>query len=219
MKKRIIFCLASLMMVSVVTLSAQTASETLIMEKAQVESRESKKQALSYAKDAIDKGVTSDGLRAVLEFLVLERTHNKTTSGQAQPNYSDVRRDAATYLGKFASAQTKTILLKVLRGENEPLVLTAAVRSLTEIGINEGAETEVAIANAVIRFDLTQQPDNFLAMAALDAFETFSKANSGVLNHVSISAIIRIFENGLYAPPVRRRAEQLLTQLSHQFNE
>jgi HEAT repeat protein len=122
-----------------------------------------------------------------------------------------VRREAARYLGDLGTPEAKKTLLKIVYADNEPMVLQEAVRSLGKIGNNDNGEVTATIAWALRRFDVLN-PDNLLALAALDAFEVMSKTENG-LDASAIQTIQRIATNASYIKPVQRRAMELLGDL------
>jgi HEAT repeat protein len=168
--------------------------------------------ALEYIGEAIGNGNTSDDIRQALEYLALEGSVNQTReSGRLMNNYPDVRTKAATYLGDLGTEEAKDTLIKVLLADTEPMVLTEAVKSLGRIGLNEEEQTVEAIAWVVTRFDVLN-PDNLLALSALDAFERIAEANGGIKDPAAIRTIIRIAE-GSYINPVQARAIELLSSM------
>ncbi|MCL2373816.1 MAG: HEAT repeat domain-containing protein, partial [Treponema sp.] len=99
----------------------------------------------------------------------------------------------------------------MILADNEPMVIAEAVRSLGIIGLNDNDETANAISWVVHRFDIVN-PDNLLALSALDAYERLAAASGGFVSISSIGTIIRIAE-GNYIRPVRERARALLSDL------
>jgi hypothetical protein len=95
--------------------------------------------------------------------------------------------------------------------DNEPMVLTEVVKSLAKIGINDNDETVNAISWIVTRFDVLN-PDNLLALSALEAYEKLAETGSGIKDPAVIRTIIRIAE-GNYIKPVQERAREVLADL------
>jgi len=189
----------------------QSIELMIIHEQSRAESREMKLVALEYINDAINRGNTGDEIRAALEFLGTEGTINQTReNGRLLNNHPDVRMRAATYLGTLGTPEAKDTLIKMCMTDNEPMVLTEAIKSLGRIGLNENGETTQAISWIVTRFDVLN-PDNLLALSALEAYENLA-ANGGNIDAVAIRTIMRIVE-GPYIRPVQDRARQLLSSL------
>jgi len=184
----------------------------IIREQSRTDSRDMKMVALEYIGDAIDRGNKSEDIRAALEYLSLEGVVNVAReNGRVVNNYPDVRKAAATYLGKLGTTDAKDTLLKMVNGDNEPMVITEAIRSLGIIGTNNADEVTKTISWTVNRFH-GLNPDNFMALSALDAFAKIAAANKGIKDPAAVEIIIKIAE-GPYITPVRNRARELLTEL------
>jgi len=176
--------------------------------------RETKRMALAYIKQAIDGGRKSESIRNSLEFLALETTRVIVRSGgvgKPTNNYPDIRAAACDYLAQFPSTRTKDALVKVVLSDDEPMVLSAAIRSLGKLGINEGDEVTQDIAFIVNRYDILF-PDNSLAFEALIAFERIADKNKGIKDPAAYTAIRRI-AGGNYISPVKSRASTLMEKL------
>ncbi|GHV77285.1 hypothetical protein AGMMS49942_21060 [Spirochaetia bacterium] len=190
----------------------ESVENMIIREQSQALGRDTKLVALEYINQAIRHGNTSDDVRNALEYLVLEGLTNQTReNGRLINNFPDVRRQAAIYLGEIGTPEAKDTLLKVMLAETEPMVLTEAVKSLAKIGLNDNEETANTIAWVVRRFN-TIGPDNLLALASLDAFETLAKKSGGVKDPNTLRSIMLI-ANGRYIKPVQDRAQQLMFDL------
>jgi HEAT repeat protein len=190
----------------------QSVELMIIREQSRTDSREMKMVALEYIGDAIEGGNTSEEIRQSLEYLALEGSVNQTReNGRLLNNYPDVRVRAVEYLGEIGTEEAKNTLKQVLLADPEPMVLTEAIKSLADIGISNENEVVETIAWVATRFDVLN-PDNLLALSALDAFERFSEANGGIKSPTAIQIIIRIAE-GPYIAPVRNRARALLSSL------
>jgi len=194
----------------------QSIELMIIREQSRAESREMKVVALEYINDAIQRGNTSDEIRAALEYLGIEGTINQTReNGRLVNNYPDIRMRAATYLGDMGTPEAKTTLIKMCLADNEPMVLTEVVKSLGRIGINDNEEATNAIAWIVTRYDVLN-PDNLLALSALEAFEKLAAANNGITDSSVIRTVMRIAD-GPYIRPVQQRARETLATL-RQYN-
>ena len=229
-KKFSIFMVSALIVVS--TVAAQSSGREMtveesylqesiemmiIRETARAESREQKLIALEYISDAIDRGSTNEDIRLTLEYLSREgRRTVARESGRVVNNYPDIRRQSARFLGQLGTEEAKDALLEITQIENEPMVIQEAIKSLGDIGLNENNETIANIALVVRRFDNTN-PDNLIAIAAIDAFEKIAIKNDGLNSPEAIQLLIRITE-GNYVAPVRERARQLLADLRTQGN-
>jgi hypothetical protein len=184
----------------------------IIRESSRESSRDQKMVALEYIGDAIERGNKSNDIRDALEYLSMEGVVNKAReNGRLVNNFPDVRTRAATYLGELGTREAKDALIKMVMADNEPMVLTEAIKSLAKIGINENEETVNAISWVVTRFDVLN-PDNLLALSALEAYDKLAELGGGIRDANAIRTIIRISE-GPYIKPVQERAKQVLLNL------
>jgi plasmid stability protein len=189
----------------------QSVEIMIIREQSRADSREMKFVALEYIGDAISRGNTSDEIRASLEYLGIEGTINQTReNGRLMNNFPDVRVRAATHLGSLGTREAQQSLIKMCLADNEPMVLAEVIKSLARIGIDDNDQTVNAISWVVNHFNATN-PDNLLALSALEAFEILAQTNGGIRSN-AIETIMRIAE-GPYIRPVQDRAKQLLDAL------
>ncbi|MDR2393924.1 MAG: HEAT repeat domain-containing protein [Treponema sp.] len=183
-----------------------------IREQSRTESREMKVLALKNIRGAIDRGITTGEILKALEYMAMEGIVNKTIyNNRIRNNYPDIRCQAAAYLGDLGSLEAHKILLKMTQAEYEPMVLTEVVKSLTKIGMNDNNETVQMISKRLHAFDVLL-PDNLLALAALEAYETFASKAGGTLDASTIQ-VIQGISTGRYHGTIRERANQLLTML------
>jgi hypothetical protein len=193
----------------------QESLETMVIrEQAQAENKDMKLVALQYVKQAIDAGRKNEEVRKSLEYLALENTTvviRSAGTGRVLNDFPDIRAKACDYLGDFPSVATKDTLVKVALGDREPMVLSAAIRSLGRIGINEGDEVTQVIAFIVNRFDILY-PDNSLAFESLVALERISDKQGGLKDPAALRAIMKI-ATGNYIAPVKQKASDLLDKL------
>jgi hypothetical protein len=195
----------------------ESIENMIIREQSVAIGRDMKLVALEYIGEAIGHGNTSDDVRNALEYLALEGLTNQTReNGRMINNFPDVRARAVKYLGDVGTPEAKNALLKVMLADPEPMVLTEAVKSLAKIGLNENEETANTISWVVTRFDLLN-PDNLLALSALEAFEILAKKNGGLKDPSALRTIMRIAD-GRYITPVKDRARQLIYDL-RQYNK
>jgi ABC-type transport system substrate-binding protein len=186
----------------------QSVELMIIREQSRAESRDMKLVALEYIGDAIDRGNTGEEVRSALEYLGLEGILNKTReNGRIINNYPDVRAKAAAYLGDLGTPEAKNTLVKICLADNEPMVLTEVVKSLAKIGLNDNGETVDAITWVVKRYNALN-PDNLLALSALEAYEKLAES-SGRIDAEAINTISAI-ATGPYIKPVQNRALQSL---------
>ena len=185
---------------------------TIIRETSRADSLDQKLVALEFIGEAINRGNTSENIRRELEYLSFEGTVSQAReNGRLVNNYPQVRREAARYLGQIGTEEATETLLKICLADNEPMVLQEAVKALGDIGINNNDKTIDTITWIVRRFDVLN-PDNLLALSAIEAFEKIAKKNNGGLNSDAVQLLIRISE-GPYIRPVQNRAKQLISDL------
>jgi hypothetical protein len=191
----------------------QSVENMIIHEQSRMESREMKLVALQYIGDAIDNGNTGTEVHSSLEFLALEGLTSQTReNGRLINNYPDIRRDAARFLGKLGTPEAKKSLIRVVKEDNEPMVIQEAVKSLGKIGNNDNGEVTQIIVWVFRHFDVLN-PDNVLALSVLEAFETLAKTETG-LDADAIQTIQKIANpNAPYIKPVRDVALALLGSL------
>jgi hypothetical protein len=228
MRIKKIFAAAAACFLAAATITAQEMSveesylqesieNMIIREQSVATGREMKLVALEYIGEAIEHGNTSDDVRNALEYLALEGLTNQTReNGRMINNFPDVRAKAVVYLGEVGTPEAKNALLKVMLADPEPMVLTEAVKSLAKIGLNENEETANTISWVVTRFDVLN-PDNLLALSALEAFEILAEKNGGLKDPSALRTIMRIAD-GRYITPVKDRARQLIYDL-RQYNK
>jgi HEAT repeat protein len=186
----------------------------VIREQTRAESRDMKLVALEYIGEAIEGGRAGPEVQKALEYLALEGVVSQAREGgigRITNNYPDVRAKAAKYLGEMGTEEAKTSLIRIVLAEPEPMVLTEAIKSLGKIGLNNNEETVTAISWIVTRFDVLN-PDNILALSALEAFEKIAEKNGGIKDPAAIRTILRIAE-GQYIRPVQNRAKEVLSNL------
>jgi len=184
----------------------------IIREQSRTDSRDMKLVALEYIGDAINRGNRSDEIRASLEYLGLEGVVNVAReNGRVVNNFPDVRKQAATYLGQLGTPEAVNTLKRMATGDNEPMVITEAIRSLGTIGMNDDDDVTKTISWTVNRFN-TFAPDNFMALSAIDAFERIAQANGGIRNQ-DVLKTLQLIAEGSYITVVKNRALELLSDL------
>ena len=236
MRKR--FGLLLAVLCAVITLSAQEAagndsqnSSEMSVEDAYLESytnmvvseyvnadgRDNKMVAIQYIKKAVEGGNSSPEIVNALTSLATDGIKSVSReNGRVVNNYPDIRRDACELLGQVKTEESKNALVQVLYTDNEPMVITAAVRSLGEIGINNADETTEMIAWIAKKFDVVN-PTSSLALEILDAFEKLAPT---VQNPASmLQMIIQISTNHQYVTPVRQRARKVLESIGTQSRQ
>jgi HEAT repeat protein len=190
----------------------ETLEIMIIRETARSTTREQKLIAIEWIGDAIERGNTNDEIRQTLDFLAREGTRSVAReNNRIVNNFPDIRRQSARLLGVVGTEEARASLIDILQFENEPMVLQEAIKSLGDIGTNENNETVTHIAWIVTRFN-NLNPDNLMALAAIDAFEKIARRYNGLNSPEAIRTLVLISE-GNYITPVRERARMLLAEL------
>jgi len=193
----------------------QETLETLIIrEQAHADGRDMKLVALQYIEQSLEEGRKGDDMRKTLEYLALEVSAVAVREGgygRVLNDYPDVRAKACELLAEFPSVETKDALLRVVLADQESMVVSAAIRSLGKVGINDGDEVTTAIAYVLNKYDVLL-PDNSLAFEALVALELLNDKVGGLKDPAAVRTIMRIAD-GNYISPVKARARALLDKL------
>jgi hypothetical protein len=187
----------------------------IIRDQARGDSEEQKLLALEFIKDAISRGNDREEIRASLEYLATEGTVAiARENGRIVNNHPLVRRQAVSYLGELGTQEARDTLVKILRADNESMVLAEAFKSLAKIGINERDTTVNEITVVVRHYNAlaANKPDEYLIYSALEAYEQLALANGGISDQYTLGAIADIMV-GPYQKKVRDRARELLTKL------
>ncbi|WP_407396989.1 HEAT repeat domain-containing protein [Treponema sp.] len=188
-----------------------SAEDTIIGELAASDDYDNKLVALSYLKDAVEGGRTSPEVIASLSRLAGEGVKTTArTNGRVMNNFPDVRAQACDLLGEVATEESKNTLVSIAVEDKEPMVVTAAIRSLGNIGINDNDEV-VNMIEFVHKRYAALNPTSSLALEILNAYEKLAPnvQDKGPM----IQSISEIRTNYRYATPVRTRATELLKSL------
>ncbi len=179
---------------------------------ATTEGRDSKQVALQYIEKAISEGRRSEDMQIALNSLASEGINAVVReSGRTMNNFPDIRMKACELLGEMASEKAKDTLIQVMYSDNEPSVISAAVRSLGKLGFNENDEVVEMINWITRKFDIIL-PTSSLALEILNAYEALApnvQDKTGM-----IQSIMRIATNYNYVTPVRTRAYEVLQNIS-----
>lgn len=188
-----------------------SVEDVVITELANSDERDNKLVALQYLEDAVNDGRTTPDMMVALDSLAGEGiTSQSRTNGRLMNNYPDIRAKACELLGKVPSEESKTSLKKIALADNEPMVITAAVRSLGDIGMNENDDVTETIAWAQKR-NAVLNPTSSLALEVLIAYEKL--ADTVEDKSQMIQSVGSIATNYHYVAPVRQRALELLKKL------
>ncbi len=189
---------------------------TIIRELAIADGKDNKQVALQYIENAITAGRKGDDIQSSLDVLASEGVGSVVKeNGRTMNNYPDVRAKACELLGKMGTTKAKDTLIAVMYSDNEPMVITSAVKSLGELGYNDNDEVIDMINWITRKFDIIL-PTSSLALEVLNTYEKLGpnvKNKSGM-----IESIVRIASNYNYVTPVRNRAYEVLKKVSETGN-
>ncbi|PIE97931.1 MAG: hypothetical protein CR988_05410 [Treponema sp.] len=190
-----------------------TVEGVVINEMLKTDGRDSKFVALQYIEEAIENGRDSEDIQKALgKLATIGLSTTVLENGRVANNYPDVRIKACELLGKSKNKEAKYALKQVMFMDNEPSVITSAVKALGEIGFDENDEEILETINWVNqKFDICN-PTSSLALALLNTYE---KIAPNVKNRKSlIEGVMRIASNYSYVTPVRNRAKEVLSSIA-----
>ena len=148
-----------------------SVEDVVITELANSDERDNKLVALQYLEEAVQKGHATPDMTAALDRLAGEGiTTQSRENGRLVNNFPDIRAKACDILAKVPTQESKNTLVKIALADNEPMVVTAAIRSLGDIGINDNDEVVNVIAFAN-RHNESLNPTSSLALEVLIAYE------------------------------------------------
>ena len=184
----------------------------MIKEMVSAEGRDAKLVALQYIEEALNEGRQTEEIQAALSSLATVGLSTVTREGGRVTNdYPEIRRKACELLGKMGTEKAKDVLVMVMYTDNEPSIISAAVKSLGEIGKNDNDEVFNMINWIARKFD-TVNPTSSLALEILNTFE---KMSGSIGNKKDMfETIMRIGNNYSYVAPVRARAHEVMKSIS-----
>ena len=185
----------------------------MIKEMVAAEGRDSKRVALQYIEEALNQGRQSEEIQTALSTSATEGLSTVIREdGRVVNNYPEIRRRACELLGQMGTDKAKDSLITVMYTDNEPAVITAAVKSLGEIGKNDNDEVFNMINWIARKFD-TVNPTSSLALEILNTFE---KMSGSITNKKEMfETVMRIANNYNYVTPVRTRAYEVMRGISN----
>lgn len=188
-----------------------SVEDVIIGELAASDEYDNKLVALQYLEEAVSGGRTSPDMVASLSRLAGEGVKSQSrTNGRIMNNFPDIRARACDILGEVPTEESKNMLVSIAVEDKEPMVVTAAIRSLGNIGMNENDEV-VNMIEFVHKKYAALNPTSSLALEVLNAYEKLAPSvqDKGPM----IQSISEIGTNYKYVTPVRTKAIQLLKQI------
>ncbi|MCR5622043.1 MAG: HEAT repeat domain-containing protein [Treponema sp.] len=196
---------------SVEELYLSNVQDVIITELAHSQDYDNKLVALQYLEESVKDGTVTEEQRAAMQSLAGEGVTTKArTNGRLVNNFPDIRAKACDLLGKVPSKESKDTLLTITTEDAEPMVVSAAVRSLGEIGMNDNDEVLAAIEFIQHKY-AALNPTSSLAFDILSAYEKL--APKAIDRNALIQSISEIAANYRFATPVRLKALSLLRDL------
>ena len=185
--------------------------DVIITELAASDDYDSKLVALQYLENAIGEGRASPDMVAALDSLAGEGVNKLSkTNGRLMNNYPDIRTKACELLGEIPSEQSKHTLISVATDDREPMVVSAAIRSLGNIGMNDNDDV-VSMIEFVHRRYAALNPTSSLALEVLIAYEKLAPTVTD--RNAMVQSISEIATNYKYVTPVRTKALDLLKSI------
>lgn len=182
--------------------------DVVITEMANSDQRDNKLVALQYLDAAAESGNVSPDMVAALNQLSGEGISTQSrTKGRMSNNYPDIRAKACEILGKVGTEEAAHILADVVRYDNEPWVISSAVKSLGDIGYNDNDKVTDTIAFISNRVE-TLTPTSSLANEIIDAYEKLLPKTQN--KRPVIESLSRIAQDYRLVRPVRTKALELL---------
>ena len=173
---------------------------------------ETKLEAMQMIEAAVDNGNTSPDIMSALNQLAGSGISSQSRmNGRLTNNFPDLRRRACLTLGKIKTEESKDFLKQVVLAENEPMVITAAVNSLGEVGINTNDDVIGTISFANRRNQILN-PTNSLASEVIDCYEKLLDSTEN--KRVIIDSLTQIASDYHYNKTVRTKAYKLLKKAS-----
>ena len=190
--------------------------DVVVQELSNSDELENKLMALQFLEEAANNGKVSPDMMVSLDHLAGEGTVTQSrTKGRVSNNFPEVRREACRFLGKVGTPEAAKSLNKIVKADNEPMVLSAAINSLGEIGFNDNDETTNTIAFYSDRFE-TLNPTSSLALEIVNAYEKLAPKTKD--RKPILSSLQRIAVDYRLAKPVRNRAKEVLNNLRGEEN-
>lgn len=174
---------------------------------------EMKQLALRNMRSMIEQGMQPPGMSVILEALASEGVARQVRSGGAVVNnFPLIRREATELLGQVGGEEARTILVRILRDDPEPMVVAEAAYALGTIGLNPNNEVSDYLVHTLLRENARSTPDNNLAFSIIISLERISEANGGLADPEVLNALLEAASSP-YIRTVRRRAVDAIVNM------
>ncbi|MDA3948708.1 MAG: HEAT repeat domain-containing protein [Spirochaeta sp.] len=175
--------------------------------------REMKRLAMQNIRSMVENGQPSEGVYVILESLATEGVARQVRSnGAVINNFPEIRREATELLGRVGGEQAKNTLLRIVRDDPEPMVLSEAAYALGQIGLNENNEVSDYLVQTLMRENSSPTPDNNLAFSIIISLERLSAQNGGLADPEALGALLETASSP-YIRTVRRRAVEAIVNM------
>jgi len=188
----------------------------ILREKAASDDLEIKLSALDDLEKRIDAGVSGGDTAQtefILEYLAMEGSGRiSRESGHQINDFPEVRRRAATLLGRIGTEESKNALVRVMLIDDEPMVKAEAAYALGNLGMNPNNEVVQAIEFAYNMED-PQTPDQNFGYAVSLAIEKLAQKTPGGIKDPEAYRLLVKIAQGNYLRTVKAKALQVLDEL------
>ncbi len=185
-----------------------SVEDIFITEMANSDQRDNKLVALQQLEAAVDNGTATPDMIRALNQLAGEGINTQSRmKGRISNNYPDIRAKACEILGKIGTEDAVYVLTDVVKYDNETWVLSSAIRSLGDIGINEDDKVTETIAYISNKVE-SMNPTSSLANEVIDAYEKLLPNTKN--KKPVIDSLTRIASDYRLVRPVREKAMELL---------
>ncbi|MCQ2981172.1 MAG: HEAT repeat domain-containing protein [Treponemataceae bacterium] len=217
----VLLCICTAVALSAQNRTEKTAEEDylasfediIIAELTASDEYDNKMLALQYIEDAVGRGLDGRDITEIQTALCTLSgegiVSQSRTNGRLVNNFPDIRAKACDLLGELNTPEAKAQLEKIALADNEPMVTTAAIRSLGNISSEEADSAVNTIAWIERKFSVLN-PTSSMAFEVLNAYEKLAPSLDD--RSQMIQSISKIAVNYTYVTPVRDKAKELLRQ-------
>ncbi|HVP18781.1 MAG TPA: HEAT repeat domain-containing protein [Spirochaetia bacterium] len=188
----------------------------ILREKAASDDYDIKMSALDDLEKKINAGVSGSDtaqVEFVLEYLAMEGSGRVVReAGRQVNNFPEVRRRAASLLGRVGTEESKNALIRTLLIDDEPMVKAEAAYALGNLGMNPGNQVVQAIEFAYNMEDPTAPDQNFGYAISLAIEKLAQKTPGGLKDPEAYRLLVKIAQ-GNYLRTVKAKALQVLDEL------
>ncbi len=194
-----------------------------IVEQATSADRDTKLLALDDIETIIEQGnfaSEANEILYMLDYLSAEGVRRREREENRTTNYFPlVRRRAVELIGRLGKesasqeivVRARTILLDIIRKEEEVMVKAESAYALGTIGLDDDGLV-VRTLSEIVASQTAAAPDNNLAFAVCLAIDKIAQKNQGIRNYQAYTALVTIMQ-GNYTRKVKDKAFEVLQNL------